>query len=128
MDLSEMQRAVASRDWEERRAAALRLGGETGPDARQLQRQLLRDDDLGVIDAMAESLVRSGDVASAALVCEALVTESDQVGDSLNMVLLPLWKSGAVDVPKLLVAVAEDHEGAARQGANDALQWLGVHP
>lgn len=122
MNDGELQKAARSPDWEVRRSAATRLGSQTGPEARQLQRQLLRDANLAVIEAMAEALVRSGDVPSLALVCEALETEGDQVGDTLNMVLLPMWKSGAVDVPGLLVAVVADHEGVARQGAEEALQ------
>lgn len=128
MDSRKTQRAAESEDWIGWHATALRLGAATDPEAREMQRRLLRDDDLAVIEAMAESLVRSQDVGSVALVCEASVTESDQIGDTLNMVLLPLWKSGAADVPRLLVAVTATHDGAAKEGARAALRWLGVQP
>lgn len=64
MDSRKTQRAAESEDWIGWHATALRLGAATDPEAREMQRRLLRDDDLAVIEAMAESLVRSQDVGS----------------------------------------------------------------
>jgi hypothetical protein len=90
-------------------------------------RHLLAADDTAVIEEAATALVLRRDVASMALVCEALaITDDDEVGDTLLWVLAPLWKSGDVDVPTLLHGVEDSFDGDARRGANEALRWLGL--
>ena len=40
--------------------------------------------------------------------------------------LSPAWRSGAVDVPRLLAAVQLAEDENARRGADEALGWLGT--
>jgi len=93
----------------------------------QAARRLLSASDTAVIEEAATALVLRGDAASMALVCEALATtDDDEVGETLLWVLSPLWKSGDVDVPALLIEVERAFDGDARRGADEALRWLGL--
>jgi len=90
-------------------------------------RRLLASDDTAVIASAAAALVLQRDVASMALVCEALgTTRDDEVGDTILWVLSPMWKSGDVDVPTLLHGVEDSFDNDARRGADEALRWLGL--
>lgn len=76
--------------------------------------RLLRADDTAVIEAAGKRLVGANDVASIALVCEAVVADPDfEVGETLLWVMSEAWKSGEVDLPSLLLAVDARHEGGA---------------
>lgn len=90
-------------------------------------RRLLRAEDTAVIKAAGTRLVYANDVATMALVCEAIAADPDpEVGETLLWVMSPAWRSGDVDVPSLLFAVESQYEGEARAGADEALRWLGV--
>lgn len=90
-------------------------------------RRRLRAEDTAIIEATATRLVYSEDVASMALVCEAIAADVDpEVSETILWALSPALKAGDVDVPGLLRAVEAQHEGNARSGAQEALRWLGL--
>jgi hypothetical protein len=96
-------------------------------DAAEARRQLSADD-TAIVEAAAEQLVRERTTLAMSFMCEAIASNGDpEVGETILWVLSPAWRSGEVsEIPELLEAVARQHEGDARRGAEEALAWLGL--
>lgn len=124
----ELERRLNDPEFPVRLSVVGHVAGRRDATARHVQYRLLRDKDEAAIEAMAEALVRMADVDAMMLLCEALFFHDADMSPALYI----LWslKMAAdrdrFDVEALLREVADTSIIAAREGAEEALEWLGL--
>lgn len=127
MTKDEALRAAESPDCDQRVEAAQELSRHVGDSvADGALARLLADDNLAVIEAAGDALLRQRNQQAATLFLTAYAAADDEAGDYMNDLIDPLWRGEGVPVVDLCRAVLRDGNAQAQAGAAELLRWLGV--
>ena len=116
MDLNAAESAACSESFVDRAEVGRTLGAEVTPPDGSLVSQLMTDDDLAVIEATAEALLRRRYSLGTDTFATAHAAADDQVGDHLNDVLCDITH----EVPEVVVLL----RAAAEEGSSGAAEAL----